>query len=927
MISCFEKNYATVAENYLSDSDLKRIRRDFNDLDCLDEITEYLEGTDGEPAVGIPSEKKGWYKPRAGHEYWPAYLSLLRDPGRVNFPDDAVKSIDRATSRILNHIYDPSTDGERKSYGLVVGHVQSGKTANFTGLIAKAADSGFNLFVILSGMYNDLRQQTQMRLDRELTGRSKDHKGGCHVDEEGYSRKWNQVTNDSMDEGDIHQPGANRDPELLRSDSPSLVVTKKQVDALDAAINWALGLSFEERSKINLMLIDDEADLASINTEANDKKGREANAINKKLREFLHLFDRRAYVGYTATPFANVFVNPYGDGVQTKDPRIVSTGDPQDMDTLFPRDFIVALPKPKGYIGFHEMFPQEDEGLTIDPRRLVKEDEAKKIRGYLDDPFGPTTKELGPACIEALRDHLITHALRILRKKKKEEEGYRDFSHTMLIHSSISIDNHKPLVTRIDSNLQQWKGAFKKSYGRPDRKKIVKEFEKFYNKKYLDLDAVDDDGKKTRMWFHKNHREKEIPPPPWEEVVKEIRWIFKYKKPVVLNVSSDEKAGQDLDYHLHPKGRNVIAVGGLRLSRGLTLEGLTVSYFLRQAKEMKYDTVMQQGRWFGFRPGYSDLIRVYTTSSLLEKLTKIGRVEYELRESIGRYEDTGKTPFDFGVKVLKMGDMVPTEQKKMPNVDRTKANIDESIVPAWGDFSFDEPELLRSNLKSVSDLLNKLGKAKSPKGSKNSHLWSCDNPETVLEFLRSINHSSTHPKHFGEDFFAYVDRRLKAGRGELSNWSIALISLQSGNGEKTKPLSDYGCDLKVIKPRRGRLPDTDTLGYFADSSNFILDLGGGMKDYHGSNGKYSLSKMWEKRDSSNPFVAIYIFDKGYKPTGTKIQMFHSKEEQDNPVDVVAVSVALPKAEMTEEEKNSEKEYWYNKFLPRDPEEGASSEEE
>lgn len=911
MASHFEKNYARVAEDYLRDRDLKRIRREFKGLDGLGEILDYLMGTDGEPAVGIPSEKDGWYSPRAGHEYWPAYLSLLRDPDRVNFPEDAVKSIDRATSRILSHIYNPSTAGARKSYGLVVGHVQSGKTANFTGLIAKAADSGFDLFVVLSGMYNDLRQQTQMRLDRELTGQTKDHKGGCHVDKEGYSRIWNQVTNESMDEGDIHQPGANLDLAQLRSSSPTLVVTKKQVDALDAATNWVLGLTAEERSRINLMVIDDEADLASINTEANDKKGREANAINKKLRKFLHLFDRRAYVGYTATPFANVFINPDGDGVQTADPRIVGHGAPQDMDTLFPRDFIVALPKPRGYIGFLEMFPQEEENLSIDPRRPVKEDEAKKIRAFLNDPYGPTTKELGPACIQALRDHFITHALRILR------EGDRDFSHTMLVHSSISIDNHKPLVSRISSNVEQWRGAFRKWKGRPGRKAIVDEFKKFYKKKYLDP--------KTRMWFQKNPKGKDIPPPAWEEVFKEIQWIFKNKSPDVLNVSSDDEAGEDLEYHIYPKGRNVIAVGGLRLSRGLTLEGLTVSYFLRQAKEMKYDTVMQQGRWFGFRPGYDDLVRVYTTPNLLEKLTKIGRVENELRESIGRYEDTGKTPYDFGVKVLKLGDMVPTEQKKMPNVDRTKANMDESIIPPWGKFSFDAPELLRSNLKSVSDLLNKLGKPKSPKGSKRSHLWSCDEPETVLEFLRSLNHSSTHPPHFDEDFFAYVDRRLDAGKGELSKWTIALISLK--NGEKTKPLSKFGCNLGIIKPRRGRHPDKDTLGYFADSSNFILDLPGKRKDFNGPDGKYSPSKMWEKRESSNPFVAIYIFDKGYKPSSIKTQMFRTEKEQEDPVDVVAVSVVLPKAEMTPEERASETEYWYNKFLPRDPEEGASSEEE
>ena len=490
----------------------------------------------------------------------------------------------------------------------------------------------------------------------------------------------------------------------------------------------------------------------------------------------------------------------------------------------------------------------------------------------------------------------------------------------MLVHSSITIKNHKPLVSRIEQNLRLWKGAFRSPKGRRRRKEIMNDFESYYRECYLQ--------EETRKWFNTDENGSVLEPPSWEEVLEELKWISKNKWPVVLNVSSDEDVGADLDYHMYPKGRSVIAVGGLRLSRGLTLEGLTVSYFLRKAQEMKYDTVMQQGRWFGFRIGYEDLVRVFTTPELLGKLTKIGRVERILRDSIGRYEDTGKTPMDFGVQVLKMSDMIPTEQKKMPNVSSTKVNLYESIVPSWGEFSFDRPDLLRGNLEKVSMFLNSLGEPRRPDYSKSkSHLWTCRDLGAVTDFLGSLTpHAKKDLSHFGDDFFKYVQRRASSGRGELTEWSIGLISLQ--NGDITRPLSEFGCDLEIIKPRRGRLVDKDTLGYFPQSDNFVLDLPGTPEDYTNKEGSFSLSKMWGARDPSNPFLAIYVFDKDFEPRSeSKTRMFRTDGEKKGATDVVAVSVALPTASMTDKELRDEKEYWYNAFLPKGPEDDGANEEE
>jgi hypothetical protein len=898
----FAKHYVDIAEDYLIDGDLTRIQKKYEATPSLDEILNYITGEDGSPAFGIPSANKSenWYEASKSHEFWPAYLSLLVDRKRKNFPTKAAQTIDRTSSRIVNHIYNPKLEGPQQTYGLVVGYVQSGKTANFSGVIAKAADSGFKLIVVLSGMFNDLRQQTQIRLSQEITGQSS-HSKGHHVDGSKFTNQWHEITTDDIKQGDIHQSKANKDLSHLRDNRPCLVVTKKQVDALNALISWSSGLTPEERDKIDLLLIDDEADVASINTEAKSDIT-DANVINKRLRTFLHMYKRRAYVGYTATPFANVFINPRkgGDGVVNDEGKPPTN---EFLDTLYPGDFIVALPKPDNYLGFLELFPtnSDESGPKYSncTRKVLEtnddgsDGEAIEVRKMTHDEFAPLTTGLGEAFYSALRDHLITHALRIIRKK-----GVDDFHHSMLVHTKITKKSMRPLVSRIDLLMQKWAGAFRtKEPRRKDRQKIVQEFNNHYANQFASKDK----------WSHDSD------PPDWDEVHDLVMRIFKEKTPDVIEVSSDEDEGENLDYHAvkySGKGRNVIAVGGQRLSRGLTLEGLTVSYFIRTAAEMKYDTVMQQGRWFGFRPGFEDLVRIYTTPDLLEKLTRLGRIEQELRDSIERYEDTGKTPRDFAVKVMKAKAMIPTADCKQPNIAIEKSNIDERIVPSWGQFNFDKPDLLEKNLQSAAKFINKLGSA-TP--SRKSHLWKKKNYwNKVKSFLQSLHFRDAH---FDQEFYEYVERRIAAGKDELSEWSIALVSKQTGI--KTKPLEKFGCNLEIVQATRSRHADKMTLGYFPQSDNFTLDLSGIVKDYSKDNGSFSFPKMWKKRSPKNPLMLIYVFDKNSPGEGDSKQPMFSKGE--NAVDILAVSIALPKADLSDSERENEYDVWYSAFLPKDPE--------
>ena len=269
-----------------------------------------------------------------------------------NWNTDTVGSINKGSSLVVNYLFDPREAGEQQRYGLVVGHVQSGKTANFTSVIAKAADVGYNLIIILTGLYNDLRNQTQTRLSKELTGTKEDPEG-CHVVGSQYAVRWQEETVISEPgrrgtKGDFH----NRSHRLPNADRPTIAVIKKNVSPLEGVIEWVSRFDEPLLRSLNVLVIDDEADHASPNNavssheeenEAAQEPEIKASAIYRLLRSLLKLFPRVSYVGYTATPFANVFMAPEGD-------------DDELGETLYPNHFIVSLPKPDGHFGIEEVF-------------------------------------------------------------------------------------------------------------------------------------------------------------------------------------------------------------------------------------------------------------------------------------------------------------------------------------------------------------------------------------------------------------------------------------------------------------------------------------------------------------------------------------------------------------------------------------------
>ncbi|PBC63550.1 endonuclease [Streptomyces sp. Tue6028] len=584
--------------------------------------------------VTISREFQAWYtREQAANRsfYWASYERLLR---RKGWNDAAVSGLDEAAHAVVERLADPTRDDPYGARGLVVGYVQSGKTANFTGVIAKAVDAGYRLVIVLGGTLNLLRGQTQRRLDMELIGQENilgaadpndpDALVGIdYQDDEDWPAKFvsfgarpsvlgafdierltsrdrdymaleRGISALQFDKADPTRPL--NDPANLHTARARVMVVKKNKSVLEKLVT-DLKKFGPILGEIPALIIDDESDQASVNT-TDPKKWEDGKvtrtAINGQISKLLKLLPRAQYVGYTATPFANVFI------------------DPGDEEDLFPRDFLISLPRPTDYMGvqdFHDLDAvDDDEG----------EAEKRHVRGIHDST--------GDRLQEALDAFVLTGALKLYREEHGVPSGpFRH--HTMLVHESVRMAEHTALALRINT---MWHNA---AYTGPEgHTRLASLFERDF----------------------RTHADGSLPMPTTYADLKPYvsgarRLINQGGSPVmVINGESERDYAQpDLDFDRTPNVWKIL-VGGTKLSRGFTVEGLTITYYRRTTQQA--DTLMQMGRWFGFRPGYRDLVRLYIgreeslgrgrnakTVDLYEAFEAICRDEELFRAELARY--------------------------------------------------------------------------------------------------------------------------------------------------------------------------------------------------------------------------------------------------------------------------------------------------
>lgn len=583
----------------------------------------------GSGAVLVDSGHQPWLegkKAQIDAFYWDRYRQYLQKSGYHPLP---LAEIDKSTDRILGLMDDPTRPGPWDRRGMVLGHVQSGKTSNYVGLINKAADAGYKVIIVIAGIHNNLRNQTQRRIDEGFRGvASADiKKSAAHhyvgVGEICPDRSPSSFTTTLRDfnRAAAQQVGI----PMSNLTEPAVFVIKKNASTLGALIKWLRqysGVGPDQRIEEPLLLIDDEADNASINTSTNPNN---VTRINSQIRELLQTFTRSAYVGYTATPFANIFVNP-------------DTDDEMLGDDLFPRDFIVSLDAPSDYFGPHRIFDGSEDSPYV--REVVDIDDY--IPTKHSSNFAPDV--LPPSLEEAIRAFILTRAIRIKRGQGNQHSS-------MLVNISHLNKPQRGTERLIRSYLDIIRNQIR-LYGHHS----IEQREKYQQIQLLHRTFENEFVNSTTSW-------PEVYAVLWDAIA-----------PITI-VTINGKSPDTLNYEQHKEsGLHVIAVGGYSLSRGLTLEGLSTSYLSRNSKQ--YDTLMQMGRWFGYRPGYEDLCRLWLPPVVISWFEHITTATEELRSDLLQMQQVGATPRDFGLRVRTHPEaLLVTARNKMGTGEKITAKL------------------------------------------------------------------------------------------------------------------------------------------------------------------------------------------------------------------------------------------------------------
>jgi hypothetical protein len=698
---------------------------------------------------------------RINWEFWRRYRNWLTD--MRGWPATVVDKIDVLTDRVLEQLESPETDGPWDRRGLVVGQVQSGKTSHYTGLICKAVDAGYRLIIVLAGGHNSLRSQTQTRLDEGFLGRDSFKERAWALNKKvigagllgNTSIQVAYLTN-SEDKGDFSNAIAQQ-VGVPPGSAPILLVVKKNANKdkgiLPNLVSWLESHCPTETQDgrklyrdVPLLLLDDEADYASLNTkeivygeDGQPLSEQETTAINMRIRQLLRMFSKSAYVAYTATPFANIFVNP--------DVDVNDIG-----RDLFPRDFILNLPAPSNYIGPVKVFglgeetdgELEQKGLPT--LRIIDDFEDDLPQNHKN---GHPVAKLPPSLREALLAFMLTCAARAARGQGREHNS-------MLVHVTMFTNVQDRVAELLEEELTAIRNRIMFGDGRrPDT--VLLELEQLWTR-----DFAPTSNRVAELLY-----DPEASPLTWADVAGQLRDAVAKIKIKKIN----GQAKDVLDYYGNSDGISVIAVGGNKLSRGLTLEGLSVSYYLRASR--MYDTLMQMGRWFGYRPGYADLCRLYTTSELVSWYRHITIASEELRRDFDEMARTDRTPAEFGLKVrTHPGSLIITGAGKLRNQTTLRVSFSDRLIESYRISNVRKDQL--GNFLTLGRFIGTLG---APDKNSPHYLWETVGNEKVTGFLEDLQ---GYPLAF--DFapkrLAEFIRNLVTD-GELTEWRVGLINVSA----------------------------------------------------------------------------------------------------------------------------------------------------
>lgn len=739
------------------------------------------------------SERKGSINWR----FWNRYRDFLQI--EKNFAPDVLNKLDRLTDRIMDGLFDPTRNVIIDKRGLVVGQVQSGKTSNYTGLICKAADAGYKLIIVLAGVHNNLRSQTQLRLDEGFLGFDTQHQRAFNQNNLwiGVGRIDQGIVahslTSSMEKGDFTAGAANALGLNFNTNEPIIAVVKKNASVLNRLLQWLLAQSVETTDgrrvigNKSLILIDDEADNASINTKPeNDGTTR----INGLIREILRLFDRSGYVGYTATPFANIFI-------------------PLTEDDLFPRDFIINLPAPSNYIGpdkvfGFEMIEDDEDSDTVLPivRRVDDHqnfipDTLRQRNNFYEngtDPNGRTEIQLPehvPDSLNlAIKCFILTCTARRLR-------GHITSHNSMLVHVSRLIAWQHHIKDLVESVFDFYRRGIEMNIPSViEELRIAFEEDNEGYKSYRTTSSQILNGRLSGI-------DPNIQIHNWSEILPLLNDAA--SRIIVREINGG--SGDVLNYYDHPNGLSVIAIGGDKLSRGLTLEGLSVSYYLRASR--MYDTLMQMGRWFGYRPGYVDLCRLFISRELNEWFCHITLASQQLRDEFDYMADVaGTTPDQYALRVrTHPGVLQISASNKIRRAVEVRVSWSGRLVESY-ELSKNN-DIIRRNFEASSLLVSSL--ANPGETGRNFYLWRNINLSVIKDFLRRFETFDSLKSASPGNLLRFIE--LNERYNELNNWAVVVVSKE----RTTKRVTIGNLDIGLIRRTQDTDKSNDDLYYIRKS--------------------------------------------------------------------------------------------------------------
>ncbi len=711
----------------------------------------------------IEVKHKKWFLNKKGSmdlEYWDRYKTLLKYKG---FNNEVVEKMEDVMDDLSDLIGNPKNTEEMISRrGLVIGDVQSGKTANFAGLICRAADIGFKVIIVLAGTVENLRRQTQMRLDEAFLGVDSDSvKKGTNVSiGVGIGNKFDKPILITTKSNDFSKSFAQQNINKLSSfKTPMLAVVKKNVNVLKNLNNWFKTLNSEGSNFINqsVLVIDDESDYASLNTKKIEDL--DPTATNAQIRQLLKMFTRSSYVGYTATPFANVFVSP-------------DTISEVYHSDLFPEDYIYCLEAPSNYIGARNVHVLDEEEDYQKYHFMVKKISDLKDNNTilpLNHKKDFVLIDLPNSLKESIYLYMIANVIRDIRG---DENSHR----SMLINVSRFVDVHKSIYEKVNSFIKQAIIECK-NHSKSDNWRKSFALNKMYE------------------LFEKNYNDLEI---SWEDILYNLYSSVASIKPYIINSS---KNANKFNYDDYDDGARIIAIGGFSLSRGITLEGLIISYMYRTTK--MYDTLLQMGRWFGYRDTYSDLCRIYITESMNNNFKEISLASDELRHEIKVMESRKETPKEFGLKVRSSDlGMLITARNKMRSTEQyikletlsgdiieiTKLSTKESV-----------------NQKNLDEIINLISKNYT-KNSEERVIKNV-NYEEIFSTLENLKFPYANIKYDVDALRKFVENNMDL----LSKWDVGIVQ---GRGGTFKLIDDLTIK-KIVRKYR-----------FVDGENSFIQISG-----------------------------------------------------------------------------------------------------